>query len=93
MTLATLDCSLPGSSATGIFQAKTLEWVAISFSRGFSRPQDQAQVCLYQLSYKESSLNEDEMRPIKIKVDSLLHYQFRCYFIPKQPHRHTQNNI
>ena len=27
-----LDCSLPGSSAHGIFQAKVLEWVAIAFS-------------------------------------------------------------
>ena len=26
------DCSLPGSSIHGIFQARTLEWVAISFS-------------------------------------------------------------
>ena len=28
------DCSLPGSSICGIFQARVLEWVAISFSRG-----------------------------------------------------------
>ena len=28
------DCSLPGSSIHGIFQARVLEWVAISFSRG-----------------------------------------------------------
>ena len=27
-----MDCSLPGSSAHGIFQARVLEWVAISFS-------------------------------------------------------------
>ena len=31
-----MDCSLPGSSIHGIFQAKVLEWVAISFSRGSS---------------------------------------------------------
>ena len=30
------DCSPPGSSVRGIFQAKMLEWVAISFSRGSS---------------------------------------------------------
>ena len=29
-----MDCSLPGSSVHGIFQARVLEWVAISFSRG-----------------------------------------------------------
>ena len=27
-----MDCSLPGSSAHGIFQARVLEWVAIVFS-------------------------------------------------------------
>ena len=26
-----MDCSLPGSSAHGIFQARVLEWVAIAF--------------------------------------------------------------
>ena len=31
-----VDCSLPGSSVHGILQARTLEWVAISFSRGSS---------------------------------------------------------
>ena len=34
------DYSLPGSSVHGIFQARILEWVAISFSRGFSWPRD-----------------------------------------------------
>ena len=31
-----MDCSLPGSCAHGIFQARILEWVAISYSRGIS---------------------------------------------------------
>ena len=35
-----MDCSLPGSSTHGIFQARILEWVAISFSRGSSQPRD-----------------------------------------------------
>ena len=39
-----VDCSLPGSSIHGIFQARILEWVAISFSRGSSRPRDWTQV-------------------------------------------------
>ena len=34
------DCSPPGSSVHGILQARILEWVAISFSRGSSRPRD-----------------------------------------------------
>ena len=28
-----MDCSLPGSSILGIFQARVLEWVAIAFSK------------------------------------------------------------
>ena len=39
-----IDCSLPGSSVHGIFQARILEWVAISFSRGSSRPRDRTRV-------------------------------------------------
>ena len=39
-----MDCSLPGSSIHGIFQAMELAWVAISFSRGSSRPRDRTQV-------------------------------------------------
>ena len=35
-----MDCSLPGSSIHGIFQAIVLEWVAIPFSRGSSWPRD-----------------------------------------------------
>ena len=35
-----MNCSLPGSSVHGIPQARILEWVAISFSRGSSQPRD-----------------------------------------------------
>ena len=35
-----MDYSLPGSSIHEIFQARVLEWVAISFSRGSSGPRD-----------------------------------------------------
>ena len=38
-----MDCSLPGSSVHGIFQAGTLEWVAMPFSRGSSQPTDWSQ--------------------------------------------------
>ena len=39
-----MDYSPPGSSVHGVLQARTLEWVAISFSRGSSLPRDQAWV-------------------------------------------------
>ena len=36
-----MDCSPSGSSVHGIFQARLLEWGAISLSRGSSQPRDQ----------------------------------------------------
>ena len=39
-----VDCSPPGSSVHGILQARILEWVTISFSRGSSRPRDWTRV-------------------------------------------------
>jgi len=39
-----MDCSLPGSSVHEIFQARVLDWVAISFSRESSSLRDQTQV-------------------------------------------------
>ena len=39
-----MDCSLPGSSVHGILQARILEQVAISFSRGSSQPRDQIRI-------------------------------------------------
>ena len=39
-----MDCSLPGSSAHEIFQARILKWVAIPFSRGSSWPRDRTRV-------------------------------------------------
>ena len=58
-----MDCSPPGSSVHGIFQARILEWVAICFSRGSSQPRDQTHISciscigrqiLYQLSHRGS---------------------------------------
>ena len=63
-----MECSLPGSCVHGTSQARILEWVAISFSRGSSQPRNRTQVScfagrllhcrqiLYQLSC-EGSLN------------------------------------
>ena len=39
-----MDCSLLGFSLQGIFQARILEWIAISYSRESSRPRDQTHV-------------------------------------------------
>ena len=49
-----IDGSPPGSSVHGTLQARTLEWVAISFSRRSFRPRDWTHVCL--LHWQASSL-------------------------------------
>ena len=36
-----MDYRLPGASVHGILQARILEWVAISFSRGYSKSRNQ----------------------------------------------------
>ena len=55
-----MNGSLPDSSIHRIFQARKLEWVAISFSRGSAQPRDRTQVSrivgrrFYHLSQQES---------------------------------------
>ena len=55
-----IECSPPGSSIHGIFQARILEWVALFFSRGSPWPRDWTQVSrivgrhLYHLSHQGS---------------------------------------
>ena len=39
-----MDCSLPGSSVHGIFQARILEQVTVSSSRGSSQPRDRTHI-------------------------------------------------
>ena len=46
-----MDCSPPGSSVHGMLPARMLEWVAISSSRGSSRPRNQTRVCISNLSH------------------------------------------
>ena len=59
-----MDCSLRGCSVHGISQARVLEWVALSFSRGSSQPRDWTQVShitgrrFYHLSHQGSRLEE-----------------------------------
>ena len=49
-----MDCSLPGSSVHGILQARILEWVAISSSRGSSWPGNQT--CISWVSCKRRQI-------------------------------------
>ena len=68
-----MDCSPPGSSVRGILQARILEWVAISFSRGSSQPRDQHQVTCFagRLSH-QGSLKRKAIQ--KLNKLCFLHY-------------------
>ena len=64
-----MDCSLPGSSVHGIFQAIVLEWVAISFSRGSSWPRDRTRVsCIVDRRFTVWATGEV---PYKLKTQSI----------------------
>ena len=51
-----MDCSLPGSSVHGILQVRILEWVAIFFSRGSSRPRKNLALTIWTYVGKVMSL-------------------------------------
>ena len=59
-----MNCSLPGSSVRGIFQALVLEWIVISFSRGIFLTQElnpgllHCRQMIYQVSYEGSPTEE-----------------------------------
>ena len=62
-----MDCKPPGSSVHGIFQARILEWVAISSSRESSQPGDQIHIScvscigrqvLYLCTIREAQVNK-----------------------------------
>ena len=44
-----VDCSLPGSSVHGIFQARVLEWGAIAFSDDWAKSHEIADIFLFYL--------------------------------------------
>ena len=54
-----VDYSPPGSSIHGISQARTLEWVPISFSRGFSQSRDQT--CFGRWHFTTESLGKPQV--------------------------------
>ena len=77
-----VDCSLPGFSIHGIFQARILEWVTISFSRGSSRPRDRTWVsCIGGRHFNfwaEEGTNRLPMSRPRPRPDSLDHTAQSC---------------
>ena len=69
-----VDGSPPGSSVPGILQARILEWVAISFSRGSSQPRGQTHVSwngrkvLYHWATREAPLPNYNLKNIAANI-------------------------
>ena len=83
-----MDCSLPGFSIHGILQARILEWVTISFSRGSSWPRDQTQVS--RIAGRRFNLWATKEAPkasfdyLKMGIKSTLHFKWNkqdCHFL------------
>ena len=70
-----MDCSPPISSVHGILQARILEWVAISFSRGSSLPRDWTHIscisCIACGFFTTRAMGEVQSWPISISLGYL----------------------
>ena len=69
-----MDCSPSGSSVQGIFQARILEWVEISSSRGSSQPQGWNLHLLLLLHWQEDSLPLSHLGSIYLSTYIFLLY-------------------
>ena len=88
-----MDCSLPGSSVHGLFQARVLKWVAISFSRGSSQPRDRTQVsciagrCFTIWATREALVVRASLIPVTSPghpVPTFIHYRLILYQLSYQ---------
>ena len=80
-----MDCNLLSFSVHGILQARILEWIAISFSRGSSRPRDRTRVSRiagrrFNLWASREALSGNEFSFTSQLVRSWYH-KFSYYFI------------
>ena len=77
-----MDSSLPGSSVHGIFQARILEWVAMSSSRGSFRDRTQSLIPVYLFTFFSPIYPHWNASSIKSKTYSVLFlyslYQGQC---------------
>ena len=64
-----MDCSPLGSSVHAILQARVLEWVAISFSRGSSPPRGKFDRLLKTIKSGKAVLNNDKVNARTWKSD------------------------
>ena len=71
-----MDCSLLGSSVYRIFQARILEWITISFSKGSSQPRDQTRISCFSCIAGRFFTAETPGKPYN--MDTNLLFRFRA---------------
>ena len=88
-TFNPMDCSPPGSSAHGILQARILEWVDISSSRGSFQPRDRTHISCGLLHWQMDTL---PLAPLG-RVFSLSYFPRNLYFGFFPSARHPEREI
>ena len=91
--------SMPGSSVHGILQARILEWVAISFSRGTSQLRDQTQVSriaarhftLWATGAAQGRGTRDQIANIRWITEKAREFQKNIYFCYDKPRKAMTN--
>ena len=66
-----MDCSPPGSSVHGTLQTRLLEWVAMSFSRGSSRPRDQTCISYVSCVGRQVLYHQRHLGSLPLSLSSL----------------------
>ena len=101
-----MDCNLPSSSVHEILQARILEWVAISFSRGSSWPRDRTCIsCISGGFFTDWATGEDFMVNISVSVyvcmcawlhtgnSNVYVHAYACVYIYIYIYIHTHTNF
>ena len=85
-----MNCNSPGFSVHGILQAKTLEWVAIPFSRRSSQPRNRTQVsCIVGGFFTSWATREaqPDKRHLRKDVQLTSHLSVKDWIHPQRPWR------
>ena len=80
-----MDCSLPGSSIHGIFQARVLEWGALAFSKTEFKTQEMRNI------WKKMSKNTNSREKMSSYTQKL--YAVSCHLFPTQTHSSHRRNM
>ena len=84
-----VDCSPPGSSVHGISQARILEWVAISSSRGSSQPRTQTHVfCLSCIAGRFFTIKPSGKPQLHLK-----YWHFQCLYVQQKVNKTGPRNM